>query len=106
MRQMQFQNGALRQVRVRRICTETEKQQHLQQQGHVHFLPSLENDVRRGISLAPPYGVCCIMPKVDFIPSRDGFHFANRFTNVIIPGTSLSTHGRCGGMAWAALDYY
>ena len=43
-----------------------------------------------------------------FIPSRDGFHFANQFANRVIqsPLGTWTTHGRCGGMAYAALDYY
>jgi hypothetical protein len=49
------------------------------------------------------------MPKADFVPERDGFHFANEFVNVIakFPGYgTLETAGRCGGMAYAALDYW
>jgi hypothetical protein len=49
------------------------------------------------------------MPKADFVPERDGFHFANEFVNVIakFPGYgTLETGGRCGGMAYAALDYW
>src|SRR6266487_4635077 len=44
----------------------------------------------------------------DFEPERDGFHFRNSFVNVILdlPGLRLETWGRCGGMAYAALDYY
>lgn len=45
------------------------------------------------------------MPKANFIPSRDGFHFANKFVNNII-GNTITTAGRCGGMAYASLDYY
>jgi hypothetical protein len=43
------------------------------------------------------------MPRLNFDPKRDGFHFANRFTNHVGPFT---TRGRCGGMVYAALDYY
>ncbi len=49
------------------------------------------------------------MPKTDFVPERDGFHFANEFVNVIakVPGYgTIETGGRCGGMAYAALDYW
>ena len=49
------------------------------------------------------------MPKADFVPERDGFHFANEFVNVIakFPGYgTIETGGRCGGMAYAALDYW
>jgi hypothetical protein len=47
--------------------------------------------------------------KVGFNPQQHGFHFRNAFVNRIatIPefGT-VTTLGRCGGMAYAALDYY
>lgn len=44
----------------------------------------------------------------DFHPQVHGFHFGNRFDNVIFKNElgSWTTHGRCGGMAFAALDYY
>src|SRR5437763_33144 len=42
--------------------------------------------------------------KLDFVPGRDGFHFSNNFTNHLLFG--ITTIGRCGGMAYAALDYY
>ena len=47
-----------------------------------------------------------------FNPSIHGFHFANEFENKFIDKTifgkqfKVSTDGRCGGMAFAALDYY
>jgi len=43
-----------------------------------------------------------------FAPKTHGFHFKNEFTNVIIDIGSINwtTHGRCGGMAFAALDYF
>jgi hypothetical protein len=43
------------------------------------------------------------MPRLDFRPERDGFHFANGFTNRMGP---ITTYGRCGGMVYAALDHY
>jgi hypothetical protein len=49
------------------------------------------------------------MPKADFEPARDGFHYPNAFVNVIadLPGFGrIETGGRCGGMAYAALDYW
>ncbi len=44
----------------------------------------------------------------NFVPSLHGFHFFNYFANVIFDNWlgSWTTHGRCGGMAFAALDYY
>jgi hypothetical protein len=45
-----------------------------------------------------------------FNPFEHGFKFSNVFTNPVIRipslGIDFSTRGRCGGMAWAALDYY
>jgi hypothetical protein len=44
-----------------------------------------------------------------FTPGKHGFHFANRFVNHLadIPGYGpIVTRGRCGGMSFAALDYY
>ena len=48
------------------------------------------------------------MPRLDFIPDRDGFHFDNSFGNQILPGTpfTFTTYGLCGGMAMAALDHW
>lgn len=43
------------------------------------------------------------MPRLNFVPKRDGFHFRNNFENHVGPFT---TYGRCGGMVYAALDYY
>ncbi|MDP9352491.1 MAG: hypothetical protein M3P51_13270 [Chloroflexota bacterium] len=47
--------------------------------------------------------------KVGFKPTVHGFRFPNSFVNKVatIPGYgSIETRGRCGGMAYAALDYY
>ncbi len=46
--------------------------------------------------------------KLDFDPAVHGFSFPNKFVNVInIPGYGkVRTKGRCGGMAFAALDYF
>jgi hypothetical protein len=48
------------------------------------------------------------MARLNFIPDRDGFHFANSFGNQILPGTpfTFTTGGLCGGMVMAALDYW
>ena len=45
----------------------------------------------------------------DFSPAVHGFAFPNAFTNnhLTLPGgASIATAGRCGGMAWTALDYW
>ncbi len=45
----------------------------------------------------------------NFTAKTHGFHFGNSFENKIIdiPNlVSLTMHGRCGGMAFASLDYY
>lgn len=44
------------------------------------------------------------MPLTNFKPKTHGFHFANDFVTHIIG--DLKTTGLCGGMAFAALDYY
>ncbi|MDX1251327.1 MAG: hypothetical protein IDH49_03575 [Gammaproteobacteria bacterium] len=49
------------------------------------------------------------MPRTNFVPARHGFHFRNDFVNNVatIPFFgNVTTRGRCGGMAYAALDYY
>lgn len=49
------------------------------------------------------------MPVTNFDPAKHGFRFANSFVNNIVTlpgGSTISTRGRCGGMAFAALDYY
>jgi hypothetical protein len=49
------------------------------------------------------------VPKTAFSPAQNGFHFANYFVNVIadVPGVGkLQTGGRCGGMAFSALDHF
>lgn len=52
------------------------------------------------------------MSKTAFVPELYGFHFGNGFTNQVkieIAGLSIgsfTTYGRCGGMAFAALDYF
>jgi hypothetical protein len=49
------------------------------------------------------------MPRTNFSPFIHGFKFANYFKNTLanIPGFGkVETYGRCGGMAYTALDYY
>lgn len=48
------------------------------------------------------------MPKIDFIPARDGWHFANDFETRILPGVlhNVKTEGLCGGMVMSAIDYW
>jgi len=49
------------------------------------------------------------VPRTGFDPRAHGFHFANDFVDkaVTIPGHGeVATDGRCGGMAYAALDYW
>lgn len=41
----------------------------------------------------------------NFVPSRDGFQFRNGFQGSII-GTGESAYGLCGGMSFAAADYF
>lgn len=47
--------------------------------------------------------------KLPFSPSQHGFRFPNAFVNVVanLPGFGeIKTGGRCGGMAYAAADFY
>lgn len=48
------------------------------------------------------------MVKTDFTPLKHGFHFKNDFVDHILttPFGKIETRGRCGGMAFASLDYY
>ena len=48
------------------------------------------------------------MPFTGFDPMVHGFHFTNQFVNhIVLAGRhELVTYGRCGGMSFAALDYY
>src|SRR5207302_1309818 len=49
------------------------------------------------------------MPRLNFSPQKHGFHFDNDFDNAIVTfpnGQQFPTGGRCGGMAYASLDYY
>lgn len=48
------------------------------------------------------------MPKTDFTPFKHGFHFGNNFVNKIISTSfgKIESRGRCGGMAYASLDYF
>ena len=41
-----------------------------------------------------------------FNPTTQGFKFTNDFTNIFISGVNWVTKGLCGGMSYAALDYY
>jgi hypothetical protein len=50
-----------------------------------------------------------VMPKTTFKPEQHGYHFANFFENVILeesPMGKIATRGRCGGMAFSALDHF
>jgi hypothetical protein len=50
------------------------------------------------------------MPRAPFTPIEDGFAFANDFTNHVVKipvlGIDITTLGRCGGMACAAMDVW
>lgn len=48
------------------------------------------------------------MNMTDFHPSKHGFHFNNNFVNMFLNTKfiKIATYGRCGGMSYAALDYY
>jgi hypothetical protein len=42
----------------------------------------------------------------DFHPDKNGFNFSNTFKNDFIPAFDIHTGGLCGGMSYAALDYF
>jgi hypothetical protein len=44
------------------------------------------------------------MPDTRFNPAVNGFHFVNTYLNYFVPG--VTTAGRCGGMSYAALDFF
>lgn len=44
--------------------------------------------------------------KTPFNPASDGFKFGNGFKNIVISEINLTTKGLCGGMSYAALDYF
>jgi hypothetical protein len=50
------------------------------------------------------------MPKTAFNSVEHGFRFANAFANSVVNipslGINIKTYGRCGGMAFAALDHW
>ncbi|ATQ75889.1 hypothetical protein CR152_16145 [Massilia violaceinigra] len=50
------------------------------------------------------------MSITSFHPAHHGFKFANQFVNHVVRvpalGIDITTYGRCGGMAFAALDYW
>src|SRR5688572_19465145 len=50
------------------------------------------------------------MPKTAFNSFEQGFRFANGFANSVVNipalGINVKTFGRCGWMAFAALDYW
>ena len=48
--------------------------------------------------------------RISFTPAENGFAFSNGFTNHVVRvpavGVDITTRGRCGGMAAAAMDYW
>src|SRR5919199_1099559 len=42
----------------------------------------------------------------EFRPEKNGFNFGNPFKNDFIPAFDVRTSGLCGGMSYAALDYW
>jgi hypothetical protein len=48
-----------------------------------------------------------VMSKLtNFHPDKNGFNFGNGFKNDFIPAFDIHTSGLCGGMSYAALDYF
>src|SRR5262245_19744269 len=61
-------------------------------------------------SLAGPLERRPEMPRAPFTPLLHGFKFPNQFINHVVKvpvlGIDVQTAGRCGGMAFASLDYW
>ena len=56
------------------------------------------------IKLAP--GTLSTARHTRFDPAAHGFKFANTFANNMLPQFDIRTDGLCGGMVYAALDYF
>jgi hypothetical protein len=70
--------------------------------GNIHVHPSTNHG-------AAPTPVHIVRPGVAltaFNPKIHGFRFANDFLNDVVPPVDVRTGGLCGGMSYAALDYY
>src|SRR5262249_27597090 len=52
------------------------------------------------------FNIPVVAPLVPFSPAQHGFRFVNAFNNDFIPALDIRTNGLCGGMSYAALDYY
>ena len=70
--------------------------------------PWMDVDEMFTINIVTAQGSDTTRVKTLFVPNLHGFHFGNNFTNVLIDYGSIrwTTQGRCGGMAFAALDYF
>lgn len=67
-------------------------------------LAPAEGQLRPRQILGPP--IVTTLHMTNFKPSIYGFKFVNSFTNDFVPQLDWRTQGLCGGMTYAALDYY
>ncbi|MBM4060886.1 MAG: hypothetical protein FJ265_07290 [Planctomycetes bacterium] len=58
------------------------------------------------VAPATPATPATTAARAPFAPREHGFRFANTFQNDAVPVLDLRTSGLCGGMAYAALDYW
>jgi hypothetical protein len=59
----------------------------------------------RGAAPTPTH-LAALGVSTPFNPKFHGFRFVNDFQNDVVPAVDVRTGGLCGGMSYAALDYY
>src|SRR6266550_4591762 len=60
-----------------------------------------------GYSSLVPRVLAAFMPGLtSFQPEANSFNFGNSFKNDFVPGLDIRTSGLCGGMSYAAIDYF
>ncbi|MCP5538133.1 MAG: hypothetical protein H7A51_18115 [Akkermansiaceae bacterium] len=67
---------------------------------------SLTTCLALGLLLLPVGGASAAKKVTGFDPGKHGFNFSNSFNNDAVKEIDLRTGGLCGGMVYAALDYY
>src|SRR4051812_197987 len=69
---------------------------------NIHVHPSANH----GAAPTPVHIVRAGVALTAFNPKIHGFRFVNDFLNDVVPPVDVRTGGLCGGMTYAALDYY
>jgi hypothetical protein len=64
----------------------------------------IQRPANRGALPKPTHVVA--LGATPFNPKIHGFRFVNDFQNDVVPAVDVRTGGLCGGMSYAALDYY